>query len=142
MIENITLLITANSRYEVIRHADISPVIHSRVFLSIEPRELPKTGEGERFEVLPHETIGLLAIRYLLALEEAARRNEVTRDVTASRAERMEAAVKAAPYVHPRLAAIEHTEVVPPPKPIDLSELTDEERNALLHAIEGALIRR
>ena len=33
----------------------------------------------------------------------------VMRDETAPRAERMEAAAKAAPYVHARLAAIEHT---------------------------------
>ena len=57
---------------------------------------------------------GLTPLDYLLS---------VMRDETAPRAERMEAAAKAAPYVHARLAAIEYTSPIPVEPPIDVSEL-------------------
>jgi hypothetical protein len=63
----------------------------------------------------------------------------VLRDETATRAERMEAAAKAAPYVHPRLAAIEHTGAVPVEEPIDLSDLNPEEREMLRQILERRL---
>jgi hypothetical protein len=43
----------------------------------------------------------------------------VLRDETAPRAERMEAAARAAPYVHPRLAAIEHSGPIEVEEPLD-----------------------
>ena len=57
------------------------------------------------------------------------------RDETAPRAERMEAAAKAAPYVHARLAAIEYTSPIPDKPPIDVSVLTREQREALLEVL-------
>ena len=58
------------------------------------------------------------------------------RDATAPRAERMEAASKAAPYVHPRLAAIEYTSPIPEKPPIDVSVLTREQREMLRQMVE------
>jgi hypothetical protein len=58
---------------------------------------------------------GLTPLDYLLS---------VLRDETASRAERMEAASKAAPYVHPRLAAVEYTaSTISVQQPFDLSRM-------------------
>jgi hypothetical protein len=58
----------------------------------------------------------------------------VMRDETAPRAVRMQAAAKAAPYVHPRLCAIEHAGAAGGPiqveQPIDLAELKREERRS------------
>src|SRR5712692_1223398 len=75
---------------------------------------------------------GLTPLDYLIS---------VLRDETAPRAERMEAAARAAPYVHPRLAAIEHTGAAGGPiqveQPLDLSELNREERAQLRHLLEG-----
>jgi hypothetical protein len=74
---------------------------------------------------------GLTPLDYLIS---------VLRDETASRAERMEAAARAAPYVHPRLAAVEHTGAGGGPieveRPIDLSELDREERAQLRAMLE------
>lgn len=67
----------------------------------------------------------------------------VVRDENVPRAERMEAAAKAAPYVHPRLAAIEHRGACGGPiqvePPLDLSELNREERALLRAMIERRL---
>ena len=60
----------------------------------------------------------------------------VMRDESATRAERMEAAAKAAPYVHPRLSAIEYTGPVEPEEDVDLSELDKEDRDALRKMLE------
>ena len=65
---------------------------------------------------------GLTPLDYMLS---------VLRDETAPRPERMEAAARAAPYVHPRLAAIEYIVDDADEEPCDLSELTDEERDLL-----------
>ena len=69
----------------------------------------------------------------------------VYRDETASRAERLEAASKAAPYVHPRLAAVELTggdggpiQVEPQ---IDFSRLTVEERALMRQVLESVQAR-
>src|SRR6516164_10305447 len=66
----------------------------------------------------------------------------VMRDETASRPERLEAAAKAAPYVHPRLSAIEYTAPAEPEEDIDLSELNAEERELLRRLLESAEARR
>ena len=60
----------------------------------------------------------------------------VMRDESATRAERMEAAAKAAPYVHPRLSAIEYTGPAEPEEDVDLSELDQEDRDALRKMLE------
>ena len=69
----------------------------------------------------------------------------VYRDDTASRAERLEAASKAAPYVHPRLAAVELTggdggpiQVEPQ---IDFSGLNAEERALMRQLLESVQAR-
>jgi hypothetical protein len=66
----------------------------------------------------------------------------VMRDESASRAERMEAAGKAAPYVHPRLAAVELTAAVQVEQPIDFSRLTVEERALMRQLLESIQARR
>src|SRR5512147_2018777 len=74
---------------------------------------------------------GLTPLDYLLS---------VLRDDTAPRAERMEAAAKAAPYVHPRLAAIEHTaNTIPVEPPLDLSKMDREEREKLRRMLVARL---
>ena len=60
----------------------------------------------------------------------------VMRDETAARPERLEAAAKAAPYVHPRLSAIEYTGPAEPEEDVDLSELDQEDRDALRKMLE------
>ena len=60
----------------------------------------------------------------------------VYRDETATRPERLEAAAKAAPYVHPRLSAIEYTAPAEPEEDVDLSELDQEDRDALRKMLE------
>ena len=71
---------------------------------------------------------GLTPLDYLLS---------VMRDETAPRAERMEAAAKAAPYIHPRLAAIEHTaSTIPDEPPFDASKLSREQRAMLRQMLE------
>ena len=76
---------------------------------------------------------GLTPLDYMLS---------VLRDETAPRSERMEAAAKAAPYVHPRLAAIEYIIDDADEERFDLAELTDEERDLFAttggETIEGA----
>jgi hypothetical protein len=62
---------------------------------------------------------GLTPLDYMLV---------VMRDESASRQERLEAAAKAAPYVHPRLSAIEYTAPAEPEVDFDFSELDPEER--------------
>ena len=76
---------------------------------------------------------GLTPLDYLIS---------VMRDEDAPRAERMQAAVKAAPYVHPRLAAIEDSGPIEVEPEIDLMELTDEERDMLQHLLESMEARR
>ena len=66
----------------------------------------------------------------------------VMRDETASRPERLEAAAKAAPYVHPRLSAIEYTAPAEPEEDVDLSELNAEERELLRRLLESVEARR
>ena len=67
----------------------------------------------------------------------------VLRDETVPRSERMEAATKAAPYIHPRLAAIEYTaSTIPDKPPIDVSKLSPEQRTMLRQLLETALGRR
>ena len=61
----------------------------------------------------------------------------VYRDETATRPERLEAAAKAAPYVHPRLSAIEYTAPAEPEEDVDLSELDKEDRDALRKMLES-----
>ena len=62
------------------------------------------------------------------------------RDETAPRAERMEAAAKAAPYIHPRLAAIEQIEhtasTISHEPPFDASKLSPEQRAMLRQMLE------
>ena len=65
----------------------------------------------------------------------------VYRDETASRPERLEAAAKAAPYVHPRLSAIEYTAPAEPEVDVDLSELDPEEREQLRKMLERRVKR-
>jgi hypothetical protein len=69
----------------------------------------------------------------------------VYRDETASRAERLEAAGKAAPYVHPRLAAVELTGGDGGPiqveQPIDFSGLNAEERALMRQVLESMQAR-
>lgn len=72
------------------------------------PKGLPKT--GGRKKGTPNKATaakaaevaasGLTPLDYML---------EVLRDVEADRSVRLDAAAKAAPYVHPKLASIEHT---------------------------------
>ena len=66
----------------------------------------------------------------------------VMRDETATRPERLEAAAKAAPYVHPRLSAIEYTAPAEPEEDVDLSELNAEERELLRRLLESVEARR
>ena len=66
----------------------------------------------------------------------------VMRDETATRPERLEAAAKAAPYVHPRLSAIEYTAPAEPEEDVDLSELNAEERGLLRRLLESVEARR
>jgi len=72
---------------------------------------------------------GLTPLDYMLS---------VLRDEAAPRSERMEAAVKAAPFVHPRLAAIEYIAPVPDEE-LDLSKLNREERAMLRQLLEKGL---
>jgi hypothetical protein len=60
----------------------------------------------------------------------------VMRDEAASRPERLEAAAKAAPYVHPRLSSIEYIAPAEPEEDVDLSELDPEEREQLRKMLE------
>ena len=76
---------------------------------------------------------GLTPLDYMLA---------VMRDETAARPERLEAAAKAAPYVHPRLSAIEYTAPAEPEEDVDLSELNAEERELLRRLLESVEARR
>ena len=64
------------------------------------------------------------------------------RDETAARPERLEAAAKAAPYVHPRLSAIEYTAPAEPEEDVDLSELNAEERELLRRLLESVEARQ
>jgi hypothetical protein len=65
----------------------------------------------------------------------------VYRDETASRAERLEAASKAAPHVHPRLAAVELTAAVEVEPQIDFSGLNAEERALMRRLLESLRAR-
>ena len=76
---------------------------------------------------------GMTPLDYMLA---------VMRDETAARPERLEAAAKAAPYVHPRLSAIEYTAPAEPEEDVDLSELNAEERELLRRLLESVEARR
>src|SRR5215471_15121679 len=60
----------------------------------------------------------------------------VMRDETATRPERLEAAAKAAPYVHPRLSAVEYTAPAEPEEDVDFSDLNAEEREQLRKMLE------
>src|SRR5689334_15000923 len=75
---------------------------------------------------------GLTPLDYLVS---------VLRDETVPRAERMEAAARAAPYVHPRLSAVAHTGADGGPieveQAIDLSDLNREERAQLRAMLES-----
>ena len=66
----------------------------------------------------------------------------VMRDETATRPERLEAAAKAAPYVHPRLSAIEYTAPAEPEEDVDFSDLTADERELLRRLLESVEARR
>jgi len=57
---------------------------------------------------------------------------EIMRDTTAERGERLDAAKAAAPYVHPKLAAIEHS------GGLDLTTQTKEQRDAAVAAATRA----
>jgi hypothetical protein len=65
----------------------------------------------------------------------------VMRVETATPPERLEAAAKAAPYVHPRLSAIEYTGPAEPEEDPDLSELDPEERDQLRKMYERRMKR-
>jgi hypothetical protein len=60
----------------------------------------------------------------------------VMRDESVPRAERMEAAAKAAPYCHAKLANVELTAAVQVEQPIDFSMLDTEERQQLRAMLE------
>lgn len=72
------------------------------------PKGLPKTGgrkKGTRNKATAEKAAeiaasGLTPLDYMLS---------VMRDETVPRPERVDAANKAAPYIHPKLASIEHT---------------------------------
>lgn len=74
------------------------------------------------------EESGLTPLEYML---------QVLRDQTAPKDDRMWAAEKAAPFVHPRLAAIEHSGPNGGPIPVAAVELTDNELAAIAAAGSG-----
>ena len=104
------------------------------------PGSLPGERRGGRQKGTPNRATaaqaaaiaasGLTPLDYMLS---------VLRDETAPRSERMEAAAKAAPYVHPRLAAIEYIIDDADEERFDLAELTDEERDLLRQLAEKRL---
>lgn len=72
---------------------------------------------------------GLTPLDYLL---------EVLRDETNEKNVRMDAATKAAPYVHPRLSAVDHSSkdgTMSPPQSVDPTELSD---SAMLEVLNAA----
>jgi hypothetical protein len=72
------------------------------------PKGIPKTGgrkkgtpnKASAAKAAEVAASGLTPLEYML---------EVVRDLDAERSVRLDAAAKAAPYVHPKLASIEHT---------------------------------
>jgi len=104
------------------------------------PGSLPGERRGGRRKGTPNRATaaqgaaiaasGLTPLEYMLS---------VLRDETAPRPERMEAAARAAPYVHPRLAAIEYIVDDADEEPFDLAELTTGERDLLRQLAEKRL---